>query len=660
MDDTDKREQERQSELDAANMARRRKVKAKASVPSELDTVRAKAGAGDAVTATWSDAARKAAAEARRAHKKADEDAVRISNHAHAMSERANESKLPEDHQKAYEAHTEADLAHTDAAKLAREAGNHNAWIRHHDIAEGHFAKGQEHIEAGKDYSKASDASSPASVQASDDPNAVHCRAEASVALSAAEPWKQDEPVRFIYAPAGVHTITAGFREGRITMTVVVDEETPSALQASFKSVAGRRSQTPFADEEHEAHKATLRFPKDGTEFGWGTVKDSTGVVLAGGLPTSYGAEAVNGRTYESWSPEFLTDADYAKARVSEDGHYTFPNGVRGSAANPARLVGVGFTIGALTNKPAFHMMPPVKAGDAAKATDGEVKATWSDAARRAALEARRVKWWHVTKAWRGNPNAKTASILAGYDPKEIEDKIEKQDPDWYVHHIREAKEHELPDPEEMEWREKRLHLESSDKSNIDSVQAASHGLGFCKLAGLAAGLQVAHWAADTVTNAHKAIGDLYETVSAKVDEFAEVYSGKTGEVPLAGEAFEVRAVGDHTALVEDGLRTVEAVKGSLTAGSDDDLLNILADIEAAYNKARYLLKASDGGDAVVLADKGRGDTVTASTILESLSGRRSEAVLAKLSAKKEPPKPKPTSGEILARLGQTVARPNN
>ena len=111
---------------------------------------------------------------------------------------------------------------------------------------------------------------------------------------------------------------------------------------------------------------------------------------------------------------------------------------------------------------------------------------------------------------------------------------------------------------------------------------------------------------------------------------------------------------------MEDGLRTVEAVKGSLTAGSDDDLLNILADIEAAYNKARYLLKASDGGDAVVLADKGRGDTVTASTILESLSGRRSEAVLAKLSAKKEPPKPKPTSGEILARLGQTVARPNN
>jgi hypothetical protein len=481
-----------------------------------------------------------------------------------------------------------------------------------------------------------------------------------------------------------VHTITAGFREGRITMTVVVDEETPSALQASFKAVAGRRSQTPFADEEHEAHKATLRFPKDGTEFGWGTLKDSTGVVLAGGLPTSYGAEAVNGRTYESWSPEFLTDADYAKARVSEDGHYTFPNGVRGSASNPARLVGVGFTIGALTNKPAFHMMPPVKARKAAleaRRAKRDLRQNYMSVhehmmnarEHRAAIASKYSDKTNNHFSWYASENAHAASWKAK-TPEEHEHAKEAHLAAAQAHetlkggtaefgaaHEQAAKEHyDLANAHNTLARNRRSEMQATDRLEDSGVRAASPGLGFCKLAGLAAGLQVAHWAADTVTNAHKAIGDLYETVSAKVDEFAEVYSGKTGEVPLAGEAFEVRAVGDHTALVEDGLRTVEAVKGSLTAGSDDDLLNILADIEAAYNKARYLLKASDGGDAVVLADKGRGDTVTASTILESLSGRRSEAVLAKLSAKKEPPKPKPTSGEILARLGQTVARPNN
>lgn len=478
-----------------------------------------------------------------------------------------------------------------------------------------------------------------------DDPDMVHCRAASGVALSAPEPWKQDQPVKFIYAPAGVHTITAGFRDGRITMTVVVDQETPDALTASFKSLSGRRAQTPFADEEHEAHKATLRFPKDATAFEWGVVKDTEGVVLAGGLPTSYGAEAVNGHVYESWSPEFLTDADYAKARVSDDGHYTFPNGVRGSASNPARLVGVGFTIGALTNKPAFHAMPPVKAADAAKATDGEVKATWSDAARRAAAASRRA---HRESSNANSTEDHYGAAMAHRFAARLH--LASGNTRKAEAHKNMAANHEFDAKK----------AKASDQSSTDGIKAASPGLDFCKLAGLAAGLQVAHWAADTVTNAHKAIGDLYETVSAKVDEFAEVYSGKTGEVPLAGEAFEVRAVGDHTALVEDGLRTVEAVKGSLTAGSDDDLLNILADIEAAYNKARYLLKASDGGDAVVLADKGRGDTVTASTILESLSGRRSEAVLAKLRGEAEPPKPPPTSEEILARLGQTGARPNN
>jgi hypothetical protein len=40
--------------------------------------------------------------------------------------------------------------------------------------------------------------------------------------------------------------------------------------------------------------------------------------------------------------------------------------------------------------------------------------------------------------------------------------------------------------------------------------------------------LQIAHWMANTVTNEHKALGDLYESMVGFVDEFAEVYMGKS------------------------------------------------------------------------------------------------------------------------------------
>ena len=39
--------------------------------------------------------------------------------------------------------------------------------------------------------------------------------------------------------------------------------------------------------------------------------------------------------------------------------------------------------------------------------------------------------------------------------------------------------------------------------------------------------LQIAHWRADTITNEHKALGDLYDTMVEKTDDFAEVFMGK-------------------------------------------------------------------------------------------------------------------------------------
>jgi hypothetical protein len=103
-----------------------------------------------------------------------------------------------------------------------------------------------------------------------------------------------------------------------------------------------------------------MRFPEDNTRFYFGTLGGERGVIVSGGEPTGYGVEVVNGRVYRSWSPEFESDADYENA-VFADNHYQFPPGVRGSASNPARIIGCGTTIGGLTNRPAFTAMPAIK-----------------------------------------------------------------------------------------------------------------------------------------------------------------------------------------------------------------------------------------------------------------------------------------------------------
>lgn len=195
--------------------------------------------------------------------------------------------------------------------------------------------------------------------------NIIQCRSAVGTQLPTVTPWTQGEPIQFMFAPGGVHELHAGFRETeRIRICVDVDEETPGRLQESFEHLTASTQQEPFADEDHHGHKATLRFPADKVSFSWGAIHGVEGVVCSGGEPTSYGAEAANGKTYRSFSPEFVTDADMDKAECNS-GTWTFPAYVRGSAENPAKMVGVNFTIGALTNKPAFKAMPCVKAKQA-------------------------------------------------------------------------------------------------------------------------------------------------------------------------------------------------------------------------------------------------------------------------------------------------------
>lgn len=108
------------------------------------------------------------------------------------------------------------------------------------------------------------------------------------------------------------------------------------------------------------------------------------------------------------------------------------------------------------------------------------------------------------------------------------------------------------------------------------------------KLVAYNGSLQMAHWLADTVTNEHKALGDLYESMVGLVDDFAEVYMGSYGMVTFPKDA----VICDITeAPASEGIELVEELKTYFKAGADDDLINILADMSSALHKAMYLLK---------------------------------------------------------------------
>ena len=202
----------------------------------------------------------------------------------------------------------------------------------------------------------------PAKASSATVSDVVHCRASGSAAgakLGESKAWAVGEPVEFMWMPAGVSTICAGFRGGSIELTVRCDEATAEAVQASLDEWRKeRRYQEPFGCVEHREQEASVRVTA-ACGFKW----NGDGVYIAA-EPTTLGATNVNGRVHRSWSPSFTTDADYAKAK-EENGVLVFPDGVRGSRSNPASITGVDFCVGTLTNKPAFHEMRPVKAKEA-------------------------------------------------------------------------------------------------------------------------------------------------------------------------------------------------------------------------------------------------------------------------------------------------------
>lgn len=257
----------------------------------------------------------------------------------------------PGDHHVAANAHKLAAEYHESAAEVA-EAPNDDQ----------HLKKAAEHRDEMKHHLKMA---KPTQASDSSAPDVVHSRASGASAinLGASEPWEIGKPTSFMWMPAGVHTINAGFRNGSIELTIKCDDKTAQRVAASLAQWrAERPRQEPFGCIEHREHEASVRVSAS-CDFTW---KDD-GVYLAA-EPTKLGADNVNGKVHRSWSPSFTTDAEYHKA-TDFNGTLRFPDGVRGSRSNPAEITGVDFCVGTLTNKPAFIEMKPVKASETGTVT---------------------------------------------------------------------------------------------------------------------------------------------------------------------------------------------------------------------------------------------------------------------------------------------------
>ena len=104
------------------------------------------------------------------------------------------------------------------------------------------------------------------------------------------------------------------------------------------------------------------------------------------------------------------------------------------------------------------------------------------------------------------------------------------------------------------------------------------------------ANLQLAHWQADTRTNVHKTLGDLYGTMQELTDTFAEVVLGIDRNVTFEKATILLTPNVTLGELISTGRGLVGAIYKEIPL-NQPDVQNIVADMLAAINRAAYLLK---------------------------------------------------------------------
>ena len=111
------------------------------------------------------------------------------------------------------------------------------------------------------------------------------------------------------------------------------------------------------------------------------------------------------------------------------------------------------------------------------------------------------------------------------------------------------------------------------------------------QLLGFRDNLHVAHWQAPRKTNEHAVLGELYDAILPMIDELTELAIARDGDVEFSAVSIAITNRAPYAELLAGGLSLVAEVRGTFTAGEDDDALNILADIAGEIRRAAFKLE---------------------------------------------------------------------
>ena len=100
---------------------------------------------------------------------------------------------------------------------------------------------------------------------------------------------------------------------------------------------------------------------------------------------------------------------------------------------------------------------------------------------------------------------------------------------------------------------------------------------------------KIFHWQTFSFAQ-HSAFGQLYDSLSDKIDEFVETYQGIYGRLNFEGEtiAFSNLRDSNFAMMLSEQASTLKSYENFFSTNSD--LLNIRDEILATLNKTQYLL----------------------------------------------------------------------
>ena len=418
--------------------------------------------------------------------------------------------------------------------------------------------------------------------------------------------WKQGEEVTFTFMPKGTHTINAGFRGKTINLTVQVDKSTTNAVQASLdKQRSMKPKQKPYGCVEHREQEASVI----AHGFRW---SDDEGVLIAA-EPTALGERNVNGKIHWSWSPSFFTDADYAKAKEA-GGVWTFPNGVRGSSSNPARVTGVAFCVGTLTNNPAFHEMPPVKASEGAEAVTAGAPAGNQNAA---GAHKRKTYQQHLDNCNRLGTCAEAASTKA-------DEGHERE------HHINAAKAHFAAED---------AHHEAAHEATVTGMPSS----------------QMHH---SSMARHHAEMGDGHNRIADSMSTARATNATETDAVQAGAPQGNKNALGKHHKKICDFADSFSSTPKDWSEATDElpDLHNKLAEHVPDYKGATFQSAGGTMPDDVrdTPAKRNQYHKAQIKKLVPKLDDEQAERIAKNTDYLQA--STKPTTDAILARLGSKAS----